>query len=495
MLFRTVLLIVASVASLTAQQVATVQVTRTPSGSAVPEDFMGLSFQQNAALTFFGPSTAGNYVLFTLMRNLGRGNLRIGGAGADESCWKGETAPDPSECQYYLTSADFESWCAASAQTGWKMLVGVNLVQNIDPGAPAYILNEITKGFMPVLQAYSRASLLGFELGNELNLYAMQGYRPSTYGVSGQITDLLDYSQAFKANSSTASISLAAPAYYDPSTSTVTNQLVPVIQGVVQCAGCSASNLGLITLHEYPLNNTPAPVTVSQLLAPSLLTQETQAFGKAVNDVTSMFKLNVQIDETNSVSPDPGQTGVSDVQASGIWALDFALQMAHVGIRRMNFHFHYGSIYNPILISNSGPGLFTDQVQPEYYGLYALNAAKGQQFLPIAVSAGSANIRGYALSTCATCAITVYLINKDTTAAGTVLVSLSTPATTASYVQLTAPSLTSTSEYVTYGGVQFSNTTGMLTGPVQSTPVSPDQNGNYTVPLPNATVTILTIQP
>jgi hypothetical protein len=494
MLFRTPLLIAASAASLIAQQVATVQVTRTPGGSAVPGDFMGLSFQQNAALTFFGPSTAGNSVLFTLIRNLGRGTLRIGGAGADESCWNAETAPDPSECQYYLTTADFESWCAASAQTNWMMLVGVNLVQNIDPGAPAYILNEITKGFMPVLQAYTKASLLGFELGNELNLYATQGYRPPTYGVSGQITDLLDYSQAFKANSTTASIALAAPAYYDPSTSTVTNQLVPVIQGVTQCNGCSASNVGLVTLHEYPLNNTPAPVTVGQLLAPSLLTQETQAFGKAVSYVNSMFKMNVQIDETNSVSPDPGQAGVSDVQASGIWALDFALQMARVGIRRMNFHFHEGSLYNPILISSSGPGLFTDQVQPEYYGLYAFNAAKGQRFLPVTVSAGSANITSYALSTCATCATTVYVINKDLAASGTVAVHLSTPATSASYVQLTAPSLTSTYEYVTYGGVQFSST-GALTGPIQSTPVSPDQSGNYTVPLPNATVTILTIQP
>ncbi len=494
MLFRTVLLIAAGAACLTAQQVATVQVTRTPGGVAVPQDFMGLSFQQNAALTFFGPSTAGNTVLFTLIRNLGRGNLRIGGAGADESCWGGEPAPDPSECQYTLTSADFKSWCSASLQTGWSMLIGVNLVQNINPGAPAYIVNEITKGFLPVLQAYTKASLLGFELGNELNLYTYEGYRPTTYGVSGQITDLLDYVQAFKANSSTASIPLAAPAYYDPTTYTVTNQLVPVIQGVVQCNGCSASNLGLVTLHEYPLNNAPAPVTVQQLLAPSLLTEETQAFGKAVMNVRSMFGMNVQIDETNNVSPDPGQPGVSDVQASGIWALDFALQMARVGIRRMNFHFHQGSIYNPILINNAGSGQFTDQVQPEYYGLYAFNAAKGQQFLPVTVSAASANITSYALSTCATCAITVYLINKDLTASGTVLVGLSAPATTASYVQLTAPSLTSTNEFVTYGGVQFGSN-GALTGPVQSTPVSPDQNGNYTVPLPNATVTILTIQP
>jgi hypothetical protein len=43
--------------------------------------------------------------------------------------------------------------------------------------------------------------------------------------------------------------------------------------------------------------------------------------------------------------------------------------------------------------------------------------------------------------------------------------------------------------------VQFSNSTGTLTGPVQSQTIQPDSNGNYTVTLDNAAAGVLTIQP
>ena len=495
MLRLTCLLVTVGAFALDAQTMAAVQVTRTPQGAAIPKDFLGLSIQQSFAINFFGPSTSANTVVFNLLKNLGGGTLRIGGATADDECWSGAPAPDPSLCIYTLTGADFQSWSNASGQTGWPMLIGVNLVQNLAPGAPQYVLSEVTTGLLPVIKSYPRASLLGLELGNELNLYSMNPlYRPPTYGVPGQITDLLSYMNELQGNAATKSIMLAAPAYYDPTTTTIPSQLVPLIAGVTTCTTCSASNLGLVTLHEYPLNIANGVATITNLLSPSILQQEVQIFQLAVADSGNMFKLKVQIDETNSTIPDPGQTGVSDVQASALWALDYALAMARLGVRRMNFHIHEGSFYDPIQVTSPSPGVYSNQVEPEYYAMYAFTAAKGQQFLPVTVSS-TANVRAYALSTCATCAITVYLINKDLAASGTVTVSLSTPGTSASYFELAAPSLSSYAQNVTYGGVQINAATGLLSGPVQTTPIQPDGTGSFTVNLDNAAAGILTIQP
>ncbi len=481
--------------SLRAQSVATVHITRKPQGNAIPTDFMGLSIQQSAALTVFGPSTSGNTVLFTLMKNLGTGVLRIGGATADSGCWNGEPAPTPSICESTLTSADFNSWAYASRETRWPMILGVSLAQNESPGAPQYILDEVTSGILPALTANRGSSLLALELGNEINLYYQNpAYRPANYGVAGETSDLLSYMTALQGNAATQHITLAAPAYYNPSPSIVTAQLDPLVGGVLTCDGCSPGNLGLVTLHEYPLNLTKGVPTTSQLLAPSLITLMEQIFTKAVSDMQSLYGLSVELDETNSTIPDPGQTGVSDVQASALWALDYALEMAAVGIRRMNFHIHQGSYYDPIVIASPSQGVYSNTVQPEYYAMYAFNAAKGQKFLPATIKS-SANIRAYAVSTCPRCAITVYLINKDLTASGSVQVSLSSPGGSASYLELAAPSLTSYAAAVTYGGVQFNNATGQLAGIPQLLSVTPDANGSYTVFLDNAAAGILTIQP
>ncbi len=479
---------------LSAQPLATVQISAPPKGAIVPKDFIGLSIQQSVALNFFGPSTSANNVLFTLMKNLGQGSLRIGGNAADYSCWNGEPAPAPSYCQYTLTGADFDSWSYASGQTGWPMILGVNLVQNLAPGAPQYILDQVTKGIQPSLAKHPRASLLGLELGNEINLYALNLYRPAGYGFAGEATDLLSYIGALKGNAATQSIPLVAPAYYNPSQNTIVAQLDPLMANVLQCPTCSSSNIGLVTLHEYPLSVANGTGTIAQLLAPSLIQQNEATFHKAVTDMQSMFKLSVQLDETNSTIPDPGQTGVSDVQASALWALDYILDMARIGIKRMNFHMHLGSYYNPIVVTNLGVAGYSNQVEPEYYAMYAALAAKGKQFSTVTVTS-PANIRAYALSTCATCALTVYIINKDLSAFGSVQVNVPYHTTSATYYELSAPALNSPAANVTLGGSQFSNATGLISGPPQTIPVSPDANGNYTVNLDYAAAGILTITP
>jgi hypothetical protein len=478
-------------------QVASVQITRTPQGAPVPSDFVGISIENDIGQTYFGTMSAPNTVFLQLLKNLGSsGSLRIGGNSGDLSCWAGQAAPNPAICDYQLTSADFASWTMASAQTGWPMLIGVSLAQAESPGAPQYIVNEITQGLLPVLQQHTKAKLLGIELGNEINLYYLNpAFRPSTYSVANQVSDLQSYVSALKSNSSTKGLTLTVPAYYDPSVNTIQQGVDVIVQDLTKCAKCVPSNVGLVTLHEYPLSLYKGEVpTIAQLLSNTIDTNTESIFSRAVSDATSKFGLSVQLDESGNVSVDPGQPGVSNVQAAVLWELDFGLDMARLGIRRANFHIHDGSYYIPIQVNSTGAGSYQVQVMPSYYSLYALSAAKGQEFLPVTTTT-SANIRAYALSTCPTCPITVYLINKDLTESGSVQIGLSAPATNATYFEIAAPALSSMVQDITYGGVQFSNATGQLTGPVQTQTIQPDVNGNYTVTLDNAAAGILTIQP
>ena len=376
------------------------------------------------------------------------------------------------------------------------MLVGVSLAQAESPGAAQYIVNEITEGLLPVLKQHPKATLLGIETGNEINLYKTNpAYRPSTYSLTNQISDLASYVTALKTNPATSSIPIALPAYYDPTVTQITQDVDVIVQNLTQCPKCSPKSVRLVTLHEYPLTLTGGRVpTIAQLLS-NTIDQNTEAvFSQAVGDMQSQFGLSVQLGESGSVSVDPGQPGVSNVQAAVLWELDFALDMARLGVRRSNFHIHDGSYYIPIQVNSSGVGSYQVQVMPTYYSLYGFGAAKGQQFLPVTTTTSS-NIRVYALSSCSTCATTVYVINKDMTASGAVQISLSTPAHAASYFEIAAPSLSSLVQDITYGGVQFSNSTGQLTGPVQSQSIQPDANGNYNITLDNAAAGILTIQP
>jgi len=88
-MLKTVSLLLLVSAALMAQNLASVAITRTPGGKAVPKDFVGLSVEEDIGLKYFGPSNNPNKVFFTLMRNIGPGTLRMGGNSEDYVCWTG----------------------------------------------------------------------------------------------------------------------------------------------------------------------------------------------------------------------------------------------------------------------------------------------------------------------------------------------------------------------------------------------------------------------
>jgi Glycosyl hydrolase family 79 C-terminal beta domain len=471
-----------------AQNVANIKVSAGAVSNPVPNDFLGLSVELSSVSRFFGSTPANtNPVLINLIRNLGQGTLRIGGNSQDEYCWAGATAPNPGLCTN-TTSLDLnllESLFQTSASTGWPVLMGLNLAQANSPGAGAWMLNEVTNGIMPAI-ATEGGSLLGLELGNEIDLFVQDKYR-TTYTPADQATDVLTFANALEGNSSTAQFTRVAPAYSNYTVSKLETMLPQFLSGVL---GPNASNLGLVTIHAYPTNvcSAGSTVTAAQLLTPANVTKVQDGFTYALSQV-AQYGLNLQIGETNSTACS-GQNGVSNAQASALWGMDHMLNTARLGIRRMNFHMGGTSYYNAVQASSTNG--FSNQVEPLYYAMYLFQAAKGQSFLPVTLDT-SANIRAYALSACAGCPVYLYVINKDLSAVGPVSVSVPAAGGDATLLALSAPSVDSLAAEVSYGGVQFNNATGALTGTPQTSVVVPDSNGVYTFDLPNAAAVLLTI--
>lgn len=481
------LLLTCGSAHLSAQNVATIQVSQPAVSGPIPNDFLGMSVELSSVSRFFGSSpSSNNAVLIQLIKNLGQGTLRIGGNSSDEYCWAGSPAPNPSLCTN-TTSLNLnllESLFKTSAATGWPVLMALNLAQANAAGSGSWMLDEVTTGILPAMQTEG-GSLLGLELGNEIDLFVQDGYR-TTYTPQNQATDVLTYVNALQGNGSTANINLVAPAYSNYTVSNLQNLLPQFLSDVLRT---NSSALGLITDHAYPTNVCTAGTTVSaaQLLAPSSVTKVQDGYTYGLAQV-QQYGLNLQMGETNSTACS-GQNGVSNAQASALWGLDHMLNTARMGVRRMNFHMGGTSYYNAVQTVSASGG---NTVQPLYYAMYMFQPAKGQSFLATTINTSS-NITAYALSACASCPVYLYVINKDLTATGPVSITVPAPGGSATLLELSAPSVSSFVANLSYGGVQFNNSTGILTGTPQTSTVTPDSSGVYTFNLDNAAAVLLTI--
>jgi hypothetical protein len=117
--------------------------------------------------------------------------------------------------------------------------------------------------------------------------------------------------------------------------------------------------------------------------------------------------LPMRIDETNSAFGG-GIDGVSNKHASALWALDYSLQMARLGVSGINFHGGLGvcnvpiwngkwQLYTPMCAANpADEAAQVYQAMPIYYGLWMARQMGPGTFLPLTVSTDR-NINAYAV--------------------------------------------------------------------------------------------------
>jgi hypothetical protein len=471
--------------------------TKAP-GRQIPKNFLGFSLEVSTAgqgLARFAQGTNAppravyalgapgvpNQGFFQIMRNLGPGILRLGGNSQDNTCWNSAAAPHPDRCQGELTIADFHLYSDAAKASGWRLIVGLNLKQN----SSQWALSEVTRG---IAKELTPEKVLGLELGNEPDLFG-EPERPQSYSPADLVKNFRAYVDTFKANAIARQFPVIGPAICCRWRNT--QDLGTFLDGV------GASTLKLVTVHEYAETTCNGRrVTVEELLAPELMTRFNEA---ARTWVAAAYqrRLPIALAETNSASCG-GMPGVSNAFASALWGLDWLFSAAEDGFTGVNFHISYrpgGSSYNPVdtyAASNDSKN-YKNVVEPLYYAMYLFaHSASGNHLLP-ANPHTSANIRAYATSACSNCAVNVVVLNKDSSASGTVRIHLDRQGGAGKFLLLKAPSMDSLSPQVTYGGVRFDSNGSIA--PPHTAEVSPDSHGDYEFVLPHAAAGLLTIFP
>ena len=484
-----------------AQTVATVAVDVQSMGKVIPGDFdgFGTQFSPSPENNYRGPASSPIYLLgganrpnrvfYQLMKNLGGGTLRSVDGYTSETCWNPSEAPYPDACPFAMTDDFINGYVKASAETGWGVLVAINLAQNSAPWALQFGVR-----FAEAAKATPGSKLLGFEVGNEPDIYERNlllgrtTVRAPGYSWQDLVKEWKPYVTAFKSNPATAEIPLVGPVF--DQAGWTESKLGPFIDAV------GAKNLGFVTVHHYASSRCGGRVVTIPDLLSEALNDAFMAKAKGWVETVNNRGLDLVHGETNSVSCE-GQKGVSDAFASSVWGLDWLFTNFNVGMRRMNFLAN-NSYYSPVFVTTAANPdndevIYLNFVAPLYYAMYTFSTqAQNRHILPASIKT-EANIKAYAVRETATGPVTVFVINKDLKASGKVVVTPSAHMGKGALLSLQAPALDS--KIVTYGGVSFDNNSGLLTGSPRSTPVAADAAGNYTIELPNASIAVLTLNP
>ncbi len=332
-----------------------VSVTPRPVGPATPADFMGLSFEVGSLPTLATYASRGNLV--GLLRSLGPGVMRFGGITADErAAWVPAGAGKPAWATTAIDEADLAGLAALARETGWKVLLAVNL-GHYEPKAAA----------QEAAAAKTRlgSSLAGVEIGNEPDLFPRKHLRPPGTGVRAYLPQAVAYRTAIEA--AAPGVPIAGP---DPSTGA---------QALTWVRDAAATlHPQLLTAHYYPLSSCGEHPTIAELLSANVRRKESEMLVKMLA-IAHTYATPLRMDETNDISCE-GEPGVSDSLASALWALDYTARAMSAGLAGVNFHDLIGQpdTYSA-LAAHSESALAAGDMQPapEWYALLAARVFMG----------------------------------------------------------------------------------------------------------------------
>lgn len=385
-----------------------VSVQRPATGPRLETGFVGFSYEKSRLnLPLFN---TGNTGLVALFRFLGPGILRVGGNSVDKTTWdnaglgltSGKVAPP-----------DVDRLAGFLKASNWRVIYGLNFATN----TPSQMADEA---------AYAAnalgASLYGFELGNEPDLYHSNGLRPTTYTYSAFLAEWRNYAAALQAKMASAVFTGPASAY---NTSGFTSPF----------AKDQGSALQLLTQHYYRADGQLVTSTVDLLLSPD---PNLPGILQALKQSAAATPGGYRLAEANSFY-NGGAPNVSDAYGTALWAIDFLFTNALNGSSGVNFHGGGNSTgYTPI----ADDGTHVVMARPEYYGLALVAMAAPGRILTTMVSAGTLSFSAYAVAADDGTTALV-LVNKDRAQTATVTTGLGVSATSANLTVLTGTSLDS----------------------------------------------------
>ena len=423
------------------------------SGALLSSRYAGFSYEKSKLTSPL--LVPGNTPLVNLYGVLGAGVMRIGGNSVDKSSWNGMAASLTA-----IMPAQIDALAAFVQATGWQVIYGINLAQNTTANAASeasYVASRLG------------ASLLGFEIGNEPDLYYSNGLRASSWTYA----DFLAEWQAMA-----AAIRAAVPGAILTGPAAAENT-----EGyTVPFAGDESTSIAMLTQHYYRANGQNASSTLDLLLLPDpalASNLKTLVAAAAAHGIAQGFRMA----ECNSFY-NGGAPNVSDAYGTALWSIDFLFTCALSGATGANFHGGgSGPGYTPIADSNG----VVQAARPEFYGMALFAQGAQGRAAPATITLASAlNFTAYGVHR-DDGGLNVMLVNKDPTNAvqatiTAVGVNSFQPAT------LSGPALNAT-EGILLNGKTIDPSQPFQ--PVKLATISPTSAGTYSVTVPPISATLL----
>jgi hypothetical protein len=453
------------------QSPVSVSVDQTTTGQTISSDFQGLSYE---TLLIF-PDSTGHFLfngtntpLINMFKTLGIKSLRIGGNSADNVNDNGGQLPADSTCEAADKCPIIDNLYAFAQAAGIKIIFTLRLkVFNTSAaaGEAAYIM----KHFASPTDC--------FEVGNEPNVY---------------ISSFSTYDSDFHAYR-TAILNVAPNAKFcAPATTNGGGQ--PWAESFANEFKGDPTIL-LICGHYYPGARTGGGATadINFLLDPTRLTTGSNNYPLYYSQfpTTAVSDGEIfRIEETNSLASQ-GESGVSNVYASTLWALDYMHFWATKNSQGLNFHTGATSVYDPIM-----PTTLTSAytAEPVAYGIKAFGLGSTGENVSTVIGSNpnSVNLTAYGVLDPGTGNLFVTIINKEHFAgAKNATVTLEPGATYSGgqiwNLQQTNGDVTATSG-ITLGGAAIGGD-GSWNG--KSSPISPASSGTFTISVPAASAVIV----
>jgi autotransporter-associated beta strand protein len=406
---------------------ASVSFSPTNAGLALNPAFCGLSYEKSQLTGHLFVST--NTSLINMFGQIAPAVLRIGGNSVDTTCWGGISNKTP------ITAAQLDAFAGfvKALPTNWHVIYGINMSVNSPSNCAseaAYAANALG------------SSLLGFEIGNECDLYSGNGIRATNYTYAQFLSEW---------RALAAAVTNSVPGWAITNTGNGWTLTGPAsaynTSGyTVPFAKNETGVVSLVTQHYYRGNGQSPSSTLEFLLQPDpSLPGTVSNIVSAAN--SSKLPLGFRMAECGSFY-NGGAPNVSDAYGTALWTLDFMFTIALNGGQGLNLHGGgSGPGYTPI----ADNGTTVVQARPEFYGLKMFSLASPGNVIPAALSlASNINFTAYGVRR-AGGGITAVLVNKETNAYVQVTLNLGINVTSAQWLELAGPALDSTNGY-TLGG-------------------------------------------
>ena len=404
---------------------ASVKVGAHAGSRPIPHSFFGLSTEY-WTLPQDQPHIALYRRVLSLMHVAGDGRfiLRIGGDSASHTFYDPTGLVLP-RWTFEVTPTFIDQTANLVRRMGLRVILDLNLVTGSAPLAASWA--KAAEGSFP------HRSIIGFEIGNEPDLYDKAFWLYTTGGEQfsghalprditpeGYAADYNEYATALK--HVVPGVPLYAPALANP---------VADIRWIATLIHGPQPGLGTVSGHRYPysgcvLRGSPQYPTIGRILSEDATTVMAQKLRPVVRLAASEH-LPFRLTEINSITCG-GLAGVSNSFATALWAPDAIFEVMRTGTVGANLHERETAINDPFAFNANGL-----VVHPLLYGLilYARTMGPNAHLVSVQSHTTAPHLKVWAVAS-GHSTLRVLLINKG---ASPITARLGLPATRAATVE------------------------------------------------------------